>query len=59
MKRKIIYLSDYGKRYPVSNAKEQFWMAKVLVNAPFNPLLFRSRFTRSGLCTSIGPENRK
>ena len=33
-----MYLNDHGKTYPIAYSKDQFWMAKVLINAPSNPL---------------------
>ena len=34
----VMYLNDHGKTFPVNYTPDQFWMAKVLINAPANPL---------------------
>ncbi|MEI6779377.1 MAG: hypothetical protein WCQ21_00520 [Verrucomicrobiota bacterium] len=34
----IMYLNDHGKTYSIGYTKDQFWMTKVLINAPSNPL---------------------
>jgi prepilin-type N-terminal cleavage/methylation domain-containing protein len=34
----VMYLTDHSKTFPVNYTPDQFWMAKVLLNAPSNPL---------------------
>jgi prepilin-type N-terminal cleavage/methylation domain-containing protein len=34
----LMYLNDYGKTFPIAYSPDQFWMSKVLINAPANPL---------------------
>jgi prepilin-type N-terminal cleavage/methylation domain-containing protein len=34
----VMYLTDHSKTFQVNYTPDQFWMAKVLINAPANPL---------------------
>ena len=34
----LMYLNDHGKTFPIAYSPDQFWMSKVLINAPANPL---------------------
>ncbi len=33
-----MYLNDHGKTFAIAYSPDQFWMSKVLINAPANPL---------------------